>query len=490
MGFSLNEKQYRKTCEECDKVLLAADSSLERVAIPWLHVLREHPVFLRQYESLFFPSSQLVKIMSFLRLFSLRVAFSLRLVWRILFSSEKFWYGGLPDGGPVDYIFLSHVLDASQLSAEDDFYFGEAPRELARRGKSVLIVLINHTSQTGDALEPSLRKSLIPRVVFSRVLSARRELVIRRQTLREARKLSCEASLTLDSLRRAVLWRASVEATGEGTKMCLRISRMVFEIVSRCKAKVILTTYEGHAWERVVFAAAREAKSNIYCIGYQHAALFRLQHSAKRSLGAGYDPDQILTAGPVGLRQLKSASGLSGVTLGVLGSSRSIKKIASQPNASSCLVLPEGLVEECRILLRFSLECAKANPDMHFIWRLHPIISFNNLLKKITALKSLPLNIEISQRTLVDDTSRSAWLLYRGSTAAISAAACGVVPIYLRQPGELSIDPLYEISDQHPEVETTEQFMSALQWIHWSDESRRYCDEFYSPINAAVLTQS
>lgn len=468
-------------------MLLEADSSLERVAIPWLHVLREHPVFLKDYQDLMAPSSFLPKAISLLGLSVSRVLFPLRLVSRVLRSSGRFWHGSLPEGGAVDYVFLSHLLEASQLSAVDDFYFGETPRELVQRGKSVLIVLINHTSQTGDALEPSLRKSPIPRVVISRVFSAEHELVIWRRTLKVAARLHRAASVTRDRLRRAILRRATIEATREGTKTSLRISRVIFEIVARCSAKTILTTYEGHSWERVVFAAAREAKSNIYCIGYQHAALFRLQHSAKRSLGARFDPDQILTAGQVGLRQLQSAAGLSGVSLGVLGSSRSLKKTNSLINASSCLVLPEGLFEECRILFLFSLECARASPNIHFIWRLHPIISFNSLIEKIAALRSLPPNIEVSEMSFVDDISRGAWALYRGSTAAISAAANGVVPIYLRQPGELSIDPLYEISDKHLSVETISQFTDALRGTQWTDESKSYCKEFYAPINSSVL---
>ena len=38
--------QYLALCEACDRVLLAPDATIERVAVPWLHVIREHPVFL------------------------------------------------------------------------------------------------------------------------------------------------------------------------------------------------------------------------------------------------------------------------------------------------------------------------------------------------------------------------------------------------------------------------------------------------------------
>ena len=48
-GFFFNETIFRSLCVACDRVLLAADSTIERVSIPWLHIVREHPVLLRNY---------------------------------------------------------------------------------------------------------------------------------------------------------------------------------------------------------------------------------------------------------------------------------------------------------------------------------------------------------------------------------------------------------------------------------------------------------
>ena len=52
----MNEEQYQELCNLCDKTLLAQDSKIERVANPWLHVIREHPVFLKNYIELFEPT--------------------------------------------------------------------------------------------------------------------------------------------------------------------------------------------------------------------------------------------------------------------------------------------------------------------------------------------------------------------------------------------------------------------------------------------------
>jgi hypothetical protein len=111
--------------------------------------------------------------------------------------------------------------------------------------------------------------------------------------------------------------------------------------------------------------------------------------------------------------------------------------------------LPEGIAKECEILFSFSIQCAISNPDIHFIWRLHPIIDIDELTRYGLDLGNIPSNIEISSKDFETDIARSQWALYRGSTAIITAAANGVIPIYLTQASELSIDPLYEMGDNH-----------------------------------------
>lgn len=461
---------------------------MERVAIPWLHVLREHPIFLMQYEGLFEPRSLAGRFFDYWFRTAVQLALWCRLGWRVVRSSGKLWHGNLPKTGSFDVVFVSHLLKVSHLVAEDDFYFGTTPVDLARKGKSVLIVLINHTSAIGDELERSLGQSPIPRVVISSGLAPKDEFRIWRRLKVEANRLRHESNKECVVLRKAILRRAAMEATANNSKTSLRIARVISEVVLRCQAKTLVTTYEGHAWERVTYASVREAKPDVVCIAYLHAALFRLQHAAQRSLGEKYDPDFILTAGPVGLKQFQNSGSLRRIPSAILGSNRSISKV--NPNrGAACLVLPEGLAEECKILFAFSLLCAEACPQIEFIWRLHPILTFKNLVRQFPILKTRPSNVKISTRTFEDDIARSTWALYRGSTAAITAVANGVMPIHLRQPGELTTDPLYEISSGHPSVENVQQFTIALGSTNRDSTSVEYCRTYYSPLDSDALAK-
>ncbi len=484
----MTEEKYKLLCSTCDSILLEDSVTLERVAIPWLHVIREHHTFLKQYEDLFEKQSLSKLFFHYIYFVKKKIIQYFRMLGVIVNSPKNFWIGNLQKFGDRDIIFVSHLINPAQLSVESDFYFGNIPNELANRGIKVTIVLINHTSASNKEIYNGINLLNIPRVVISKNLPIREELEIWLKTKKQSESLLQKYKTEENKLKKAILKKAIREATTDATKTSLRIGRVVKEIIRLTNAKTIVTTYEGHSWERIIFADSKSVKQNIKCIGYQHAALFRLQHAAKRSLGEMYDPDVIMTAGSVGLSQLKRAEGLSQIKMGILGSSRFLR-LSYKNTTFSCIVLPEGIMEECKKLLYFSLLCAKKYPHINFIWRLHPIITINDLISTNPKLKSIPSNVEISSQPFEYDIARSKWSLYRGSTAIISAAANGVVPIYLSQKNELSIDPLYEIADIHHSVCDTSEFGYALETTECSDQIIDYCIKFYGEINLSGLIE-
>jgi hypothetical protein len=42
----MEEGQYREICKTCDEILMDDSSGIACTAIPFLHIIREHPVFL------------------------------------------------------------------------------------------------------------------------------------------------------------------------------------------------------------------------------------------------------------------------------------------------------------------------------------------------------------------------------------------------------------------------------------------------------------
>jgi hypothetical protein len=504
----LNEQQYREVCEACDRVLLATDSTIERIAIPWLHVIREHPVFLTNYVDLFEPSKGgTALVREWWRVFRSRAVW-FRQILRSLRGDGKPWFGPeeLPSG--IDVLFVSHLLNPSHAGQEDDFYFGGLPNEMVVRGHSAVIALINHSGQPAAYLADKWTGSSAPRVILSGSLRFFEEITLRRRIKMESLRLRKLAKKEDPGLARRLLARASEEALSGGSLTNLRMASQIGALVARLQPKAIVVTHEGHAWERVAFAAARSVRPNVRCIGYQHAALFRLQHAIRRNLAPEYNPDQILTAGSVGKAQLERAPSLQGIPISVLGSNRTFKWAtingerpmhpgqAAHSDNSACLVIPEGIPSECHIMFEFSLACAQAYPEIQFIWRLHPIVTYESLAVQNQKLRNLPRNIVLSQATLEEDIARCRWALYRGTTAIVQAVVAGLRPIYLQLPGEMTIDPLYDVEDWRVKVTTISDFQRVIDNDIGSNMKqvgsvmqpvKKYCENFFVPFDFNLL---
>lgn len=508
----MNQEQYESLCDACDRALLAEESGKDVVAIPWLHVLREHPVVLAAYEGLFREPAGPEASRSWSRILRARASW-LRQIGIALRSESRPWFGLATLPQRVDILFVSHLLNISHAGMVDDFYFDKLPGILAARGHSVVIALINHTYRRGAPLADKWKGSAVDRVVLSDSLGLAGEVALHRRMSAEASRLRQRAKEQSPGLLRRVLDRASQEAVSGATRTTLRLGEQIAALAVALKPKAIVVTHEGHAWERIVFAGARSAVPDVRCVGYQHAALFRLQHAIQRGLAPAYNPDHILTSGPVFKARLDRAPGLRGVSISVLGSSRGVAqdasagvvaakvrpRITSEPNRQGCLVLPEGMLSECDFLFGFSLECARAFPDVRFIWRLHPLVAFESLMARNAKLQKVPDNVVLSDAPLETDIMRARWALYRGTTAIVQAVGAGVRPLYLRLPGEMTIDPLYELAGWRIAVTTPEDVRRVVDADrgnpYWDGEAafvaaERHCRNMFTPLSLDALTDA
>lgn len=490
-------------------MLLAPDTMIERVAIPWLHVIREHPVFLANYADLFEREKNIKAIgRHWLRILRNKVLWFRQIV-RALLSDGEPWFGPKELPEQVDVLFVSHLLNTSHAGQAEDFYFGGLPNELVTQGHSVVIALINHSGQPCATLAGMWKKNTVPRVILSGSLEIPEEIAFHQRLKKESVRLKKSAQKETSGLFRKVLVRASQEARSGGPQSALRMAKQIGALVATLKPKTIILTHEGHAWERVTFAAARNVIPDVQCIGYQHAALFRFQHAIRRNLSSKYNPDQILTAGIVGKAQLERVTGLNGIPISVLGSNRTSKGAtingespmhtgqAEHSDNSKCLVLPEGIASECNILFEFSMACAQACPEIQFIWRLHPLVTYESLAAQNPRLRNHPSNIVLSEATLEEDIACCRWTLYRGTTAVVQAVVAGLRPIYLQLLHEMSIDPLYEINEWRVKVTTVSEFRDVMNvdanirpCVSEVENAKKYCEDFFVPFDAKALFSS
>ena len=371
----MNEEQYKEVCKACDHVLLSQGAKIERVAIPWLHVIREHPVFLENYKNVFINNkNNFYNIKRIIRY----IGGGIKHLVKTIRLKPRYWYESQSLPKNVDALFISHFVNEAHAGLDSDFYFGDMPNIVVSHGGSAVVALLNHTSVVDvDLCVKKWSVFKVPRVVFSSSLRLREEINIWLRLLKESFKLYKEYKNEKKGILKKVFLKASIEAFSSGARNSLRTEKQIKKLVSKLKPKSIIIVYEGHAWERMAFSSARRVSSEIKCIGYQHAVVFRLQHAIRRNLIDKYNPDSILTSGMIATNQFKASSGLTGIPVHLLGSSKSydtdeVKN--GEPVLKTCLVIPEGLPCECNLLFNFSIDCAIENPEITFIFRLHPVI--------------------------------------------------------------------------------------------------------------------
>ncbi len=500
----MNEEEYIELCETCDHVLFLPNSTIERVGIPWLHVIREHPIFLSNYTELFANLNGVNRVaVHFTRILKYIVSWIKHFIFTS--RSSRLNFGGSDKiRKQTDILFVSHILNSSQAGKHEDFYFDLVPSELNSMGFTTAIALINHSQEPEMFIVDKWISSDVKRIVLSKSLGIMGDLKLFRRMLKESVSLAKFSKMERPGLLKDVLRRASVEALSGSTRNSLRIHQQIANLCIQLKPKAIVVTHEGHAWERIAFAAARESSTFVKCIGYQHSTLFRLQHSIRRNLSGKFNPDIIMTSGLIAKCQLEKVSNLNGVQLSILGSKRNFSRINTLKSSLKrveglediCLVLPEGELSECNLLFEFSKACALKCPSIQFVWRLHPLIDFEFIVRQNSKFKNLPPNITLSVSLLEDDISVSRWALYRGTTTIVQAVGNSVQPIYLQVPGEMTIDPLYEIDDWKIKVKDVADFEEAIKLkegfsqqnsIIQKESLMTYCESVFLKFNSDAI---
>lgn len=461
----MNEVEYVALAAACDRLLGAFPVRIERIAVKWLHVLSEHPNTLRTYER----AVRGLKTRSVGESW-FAVARIVRTLGRaIRTTTSSTIAGALPES--ADLLIISNLVNPDHASNQEDFYFGTLADDLAVRGWSVVTALRNHSRGSERKLSALLRNTApTSRVLLSRVAPLGLEFAWLRRMSSVAREFRSVASVGRGTFAN-VAWAASTQAVTEDSVAGLRVHWQVAELVRRLRPRAILLTFEGHAWERLAFHAARSVNPSIKCIGYQHTILFPRQHAISRPLGCRYDPDVLLTIGDLTRGILAERPGLAKVRLETYGSHRRTQALMSRAadDARRCVVIPEGIESECVFLLRFAMACAQRLPSLEFVVRMHPVMPFRFLARRHRELRRFPSNMRLSSSSeLAHDFARCRWALYRGSSAVLQALLAGVRPVYVERENELCFDPLYLVSGWRVCLRTPDAFLELVE----ADEKR------------------
>lgn len=510
----MTEEQYHAVAAACDSLLRSDQATLDWVAVPWLHILSEHPNHLRHHAWLFdLPVDAGARADGrgpAGRLLSQGREHAQKLVALMRGPARAVTRGraGAPPTEAVrtrdrvDMVIVSSLVNPDHLATMTDFYFGDLQAMLAERGVSSLLVLRNMSGHRTETLrERSRREGPCGRMVLPDVEALSDELDLVRRCLKTRRQLRSVERAATTTLDRIVAREAGNGAISPVVIENLRLHGQLARLCQRTRPSLVMTLYEGHAVERCVWHAARTSTRPVLCVGYQHTVLRRHAHAMKRSLGPKrpYDPDLILTVGDVTREVLEKSPGLGAVAMATLGTHRRHGAAAAEVRdpVPACLVLPEGMEAESMHLFEFALECARRQPGVRFIFRTHPILPFERIAPKLDDGRALPRNVEVSPHAAIeDDFKRSGYLLYRGSSAAIYGILAGLKAFYLGKPGEMDIDPLWELPLWREHVYSVDDWQAVYgsdrgrsrseRMREWS-EARAFCERYVQPVRQEAV---
>jgi len=468
----LNIKVYKKLCLICDKIL-GINPNIYRVSIPLLHVLKEHPHLLDKYY--FVKNDKITK--SLIRNTSHKKSF----------VRNFFLHKEIPHkiNKNYDIIFFTHLVNIDHLNQEFDFYLSDFPVYLSTKKMNVLVVFLNQTKHSSSDLQKLVQNDKVDKLVIPEFLNLKNEFMIYFGYLIELVKNRLLSLLKTGMERDAYRFFSTIEGT-RGTVFALRAAFFLRGLLGKYTPKIVFTVYEGHSWERVIYKVAHD--KSIQCIAYQHSVITENAHAIGRPLFNNYDPDLILTSGKItkSILETKDISKYSSIK--EFGSSklRNIKKPISQKKnyLKKILVIPEGLMDECEKLLKFSYYSAFVMDEYEFIWRFHPHLDPDVVMKEIGIQRSkLPKNIIISSNSLEKDIEESSFALYRGSTAITDCVLGNVLPVYYNSGESLTIDLFFQKNDLHPEVSNIDDLCKVVSnyAVNYDFETLKgYCNKYFS----------
>ncbi len=361
----------------------------------------------------------------------------------------------------IDIILVTHLINEKQLKSNFDPYYGTLAEELRDNGYKVLIVLIPHFRFKQGLVERASNRSEIPHIVLPSFGSLSQHKVIFKKSILESLRLRRLAKNSFKE-RKSILYLAAEEVLSVGSLWNQYLSIQIKELVKRLQVKALITTFEGHAWERSIYSAVHQLEKPCRCYAYQHTLIFRSQHSISRKLRKGWNPDVIMTSGDFTANILKQRYQES-IPVYNLGSPKYIKTHPIiNKNRMGIIFVPSGDLSETLDMATFAIELAPLMPEVKLKLRLHPRLSKQRIVKAIKALNKPPGNFGWSEGNMQTDANQSLVAVYSHSTAIFEAVKYGCWPFRLNLSSYSYIyDPLWAIDDNKKNIITTKEQMKS-----------------------------
>ena len=214
-------------------------------------------------------------------------------------------------------------------------------------------------------------------------------------------------------------------------------------------------SYEGNHWEKMFILGIRSINPDLRIVGHHHSVIPQAAAGvflSEDELSIAPMPDKIITSGLISSNILKRYSAFPKENIHP-GCAPLYQYLYSYEDSYDrgktvsymVLVMLEGLLET-EILVKYVINQARLLPDIKFLIRSHPSLSFESILKNIGGnLLNLPTNIKVSKcKKVSEDVKRCDVGLYWQTATSIEMLMMGRPLIWFDRGDVLSLDPLFE----------------------------------------------
>tara|TARA_B110000503_G_scaffold33495_1_gene54388 strand:- start:2681 stop:4135 length:1455 start_codon:yes stop_codon:yes gene_type:complete len=477
-------KDFKKLCKKCDDLLKGNSDNLALNAISILHVLRGHPEILKEYN--FFLNKKLltskdelhVSLPFIKKIFSFFLSF--------LTNKKNFFYLKKPK--KIDCLIVSHLINPKHLNKKNDFYFGSLQSKLLNNKLSSLIVLRNFTGKNLKTLSRLQFNAKHYKVILSDFFKIKNEIKSVKLFFKEffrikLQKKNFDKNTSFLKTIGKIKYLKSIFSN-------IRISEQVDSLINLHKPQYLFITYEGHAWERVVIRKIKENHPKVVIIAYQFSIITKYHHAIFRPLKKTYNPDFIMTSGSVTADFFRKSTISKKSKIFIYGSEKAELGSRVSHSRNHFLILPEGFLNETKILLDFSILAAIRNPKFKFFFRFHPLVNKHEYINKNYPNK-LPNNLIISENSLEQDFKNCKYAIYRGSASIIEAVSCGLIPLCYKLKNEVNFDPLFEFGNKLFKINNVSYFekLALNEKIIQKEflKIRNYCKKYFQKPSLSAI---
>ena len=319
----------------------------------------------------------------------------------------------------TDILIISNIISKDNFAK--DIYFGNLDKLLNVNNIKNIKVLRNFTYKKSSEISHLLKKK---QILLSKRVDYVKELKFLLLTFREY--LIFIFLNKYNKIKNFISLRDFISIPGN-----LRLINQIDKVLTISKPKIIIFTYEGHAWERLLIKLCKKKYKNLITIGYQFSTIKKDQIGIFRKLKDNYNPDFLATSGEITKNQMLKEINFS--ELFKLGSANFTKRKTKLIKSIDLLVALDSEENELIKMVKFCVNFSKYNEKFKIVLRYHPIYRNNpKIINRIFSEVNKVANIKVSNNSLDEDLTKSKYLLFTDSAIGITCLKYKVTPLFFQ----------------------------------------------------------